>query len=189
MPYVLWITAFNTTFLLGYLLLDALFYSAPNPRKERRDKIPRSDTFVSTRVSSMDGVTAAGDASVPDRNAKSSVLAIATASSLNPSLANGGNTSPSGSKFYLADDPLSPTTFSAPVLRSNSTSRARAPKRTYSHRAHDSEDEASTSPISSFPRPSRPRRAPELLEAINKNGLAVFLLVRSLDRRRLLPFC
>lgn len=29
LPYVIWVAAFNTTFLLGYLLLDLVFFPSP----------------------------------------------------------------------------------------------------------------------------------------------------------------
>lgn len=32
MPYILWVAAFNTSFLLGYLLLDLVFFSSPLSR-------------------------------------------------------------------------------------------------------------------------------------------------------------
>nr|GAT42781.1 predicted protein [Mycena chlorophos] len=40
LPYVLWIVAFNTSFILGYLLLDMAFYPAPKVLKKRPTDAP-----------------------------------------------------------------------------------------------------------------------------------------------------
>jgi phosphatidylinositol glycan class W len=167
-PYVLWVTAFNTSFLLGYLLLDAYFNqsttsSGHSARAKRSRRGKSIDTFVSTRVDSEDYEV--------DTSSRSLAQATSsTTSSVSRSLA------------------LNPNLDGSPLLDSvrsttSGTARSRVAKRVYSLQPERVDVEvkrrAADGSSPQLPSQSTPRRAPELLEALNKNGLAVFLLVSS----------
>jgi glucosaminylphosphatidylinositol acyltransferase len=48
LPYILWVSAFNTSFLLGYLLLDLIFFPSPLSKsvysKTSKLKVPVANT-------------------------------------------------------------------------------------------------------------------------------------------------
>lgn len=52
LPYILWIAGFNTSFLLGYLLLDLYFFPSPlvkshyDPTSKLKHKVPASSAVV-----------------------------------------------------------------------------------------------------------------------------------------------
>jgi phosphatidylinositol glycan class W len=51
LPYILWITAFNTSFFLGYLLLlDIWFYPRPDPTPSNTNLKKKEDERDSTRT-------------------------------------------------------------------------------------------------------------------------------------------
>lgn len=145
MPYVLWIAAYNTSFLLGYLILDTQFYHIREP-----DKFPYS------RRSSI------GRDHSPTRSDRGTLLS--------PTEAAAAAHSESYSRTPLP--PASEPSNSSPQ-RSN---LKRSSSKRVTHSDHSEDRSSNTS--NDTPRSSPvPRRAPELLEAINTNGLAVFLLV------------
>jgi hypothetical protein len=149
MPYVLWVAAYNTSFLLGYLILDTLFFHVPGPEKFpyiRRSSLTRDRSPVRS-----------------DRGPEFSPTEAAAYS-------------PLATQVSATESSTAP---SSPVPRPNRSSSKRA---LYSNAAENIEgDGTSYSGLSSDQANSfRGQRTPELLEAINLNGLAVFLLVSHL---------
>ncbi|KAJ8083308.1 Glucosaminyl phosphatidylinositol (GlcN-PI) nositol acylation protein [Marasmius tenuissimus] len=57
--YVFWVCAYNTSFILGYMLLDMVFFPTPLPRKPKykdKDKVDAKDGVDYTDSSSLDEV-------------------------------------------------------------------------------------------------------------------------------------
>lgn len=149
MPYVLWVAAYNTSFLLGYLIIDTLFFHVPGPEK-----------FPYTRKSSL---TRDRSPVRSDRGPEFSPTETAAAA------------------FSQSYSPVTQSaTTSSPVPRPKRSTSKRA---LYSNAAENTESDGTSYSGLSGDRTqaiSRPQRTPELLEAINLNGLAVFLLVSHL---------
>lgn len=176
MPYVLWIAAYNTSFLLGYLILDTVFFHVPEP-----DKFPYN---VKKRKSSSASRTGVPRDTSPVRRSDRGPHASPTEAAV----AAASSSSYPGSPILSAD--LDDQTLPTP----SSQSPGNRLKRSTSKRAAYGEGRAGTyssdpTPSYSYPNQtygdfdqpvqsvSQTRRAPELLEAINKNGLSIFLLV------------
>ena len=144
LPYVLWVAAFNTTFLLGYLLIDTYFFHIKPP-----PSFPyagTSQTFDLDRASVVPVPTnsrVAQDAGEPySVNGHTSDGAITWSATLSP-------------------------TF--PLTR-----------RVTSHHPQSQDVTCQVSEIYYEGEIETWRRAPQLLEAINRNGLVVFLVVSPL---------
>lgn len=156
MPYVLWVAAYNTSFLLGYLALDTAFFHVPEP-----DKFPYINKSSSARenspvrndrgplVSPTEAAVAAFSQSYSRSNARTAATEFSP-----PSPSPGNRLKRSPSKRAVYDE-------------TNSGTNVETPSYSQLHSDNDA-------PLAFM---ILPRRAPDLLEAINKNGLAFFLLV------------
>lgn len=153
---MLWVAAYNTSFLLGYLILDTLFFHVPGP-----EKFPYTRKSSSTR----DRSPVRRDRG-PEFSPTEAAAAAYSQSYVQPA------------SQVTATEPLAAPP--PPVPRTKRTSSKRAlyndPTEnmdgdvTYSRRSNDLAQDISF----------RAQRTPELLEAINLNGLAIFLLVSHL---------
>lgn len=177
MPYVLWVAAYNTSFILGYLILDTTFFHVPEP-----GKFPYN---IRKRKTSSASRTGAPRATSPVRrsdrgpNVSPTEAAVAAASSNSYSDFETQSAADNSQTLPFVSTP-SPSRLkrsaSKRAAHSEATEKIKggdvAPAYFYSPQSHEESDPSTQSSYSSIS-----RRAPELLEAINKNGLAIFLLV------------
>ncbi|KAF8323894.1 hypothetical protein DL93DRAFT_2222776 [Clavulina sp. PMI_390] len=167
MPYVLWIAAYNTSFLLGYLLLDTAFFHVSEPGKFPYKNVSKRPVSSTTRR----------DASPVRRSDRGpgvspTEAAVAAASSYEYSR---WEEAASGESSSIMSTPSS-------AARLKRSSSKRAPHNDSSDLSERVDHYDPLQLIIPTPKAGSTahRKAPELLEAINKNGLMVFLLANVL---------
>ncbi|THV06260.1 hypothetical protein K435DRAFT_25292 [Dendrothele bispora CBS 962.96] len=143
LPYIFWICAYNVSFILGYLLLDMLFY----PVQERKQK-----------------------------KTKASPPASPTLTTFQP-LSPSASVNPRPSSPLSSLHPVSPTPRPVSPLLPPRSPSFRPSSPTWPDHSHHSVGPRSGSSSISYNVEDIP---PPLLEAINKNGLLLFLVANLL---------